>query len=122
MDNNIKSHFIERYINSASDDDRTDFKYVLIHLFKMSEADISTLQNKHINYPCNIGDTIYFVCPEGILNFSVIGFSVSDNTITSISVKNEYNYHCDLNPNGIGKNVFFTKDEADKKFSSLNIF
>lgn len=68
--------------------------------------------------PCRVGEKIYYINGKYIIEVEVVGYKV-DETGAWLFIGETYNpetnraYHCDLETERIGKNVFFTREEAE---------
>lgn len=84
-------------------------------LRKFAEAD---RDGRVVVLPCKVGDTVYFVNAKHILEFTVVGYAVSETGVSWV-----YSEHVDkigntnertFSPDRFGKNTFFTREEAEK--------
>lgn len=73
--------------------------------------------------PCKVGDTIYFVNAKQILEFTVVGYAVDETGISWV-----HSEHVDkigntnertFSPDRLGKNTFFTREEAEKALQEM---
>ena len=84
-------------------------------LRELSEAD---KDGRCVVLPCRVGEKIYYLNGKYIIEVEVVGYKV-DETGAWLFIGETYNpetnraYHCDLETERIGKNVFFTREEAE---------
>ena len=84
-------------------------------LRELSEAD---KDGRCVVLPCRVGEKIYYLNGKYIIEVDVVGYKV-DETGAWLFIGETYNpetnraYHCDLETERIGKNVFFTREEAE---------
>ena len=73
--------------------------------------------------PCKVGETVYFVNAKQILEFAVVGYAVDETGISwvhsehvdKIGNTNERSF----SPDRLGKNTFFTREEAEKALQEM---
>lgn len=84
-------------------------------LRELAEAD---KDGRVVVLPCKVGDTVYFVNANQILEFTVVGYSVDETGISWV-----YSEHVDktgntnertFSPDRFGKNTFLTREEAER--------
>lgn len=89
-------------------------------LVELSEADKG---GRCVMLPCKVGDTVYFVNAKHILEFTVVGYAVSETGVSWV-----YSEHVDkigntnertFSPDRFGKNTFFTREEAEKALQEM---
>lgn len=71
-----------------------------------------------VELPCDMFDLLYGIWTIGIHEVVVIGFHIVDNnyiTINTMCTEPEYEeYHMNIPAGLLGKEVFFTREEAEK--------
>lgn len=89
-------------------------------LRELAEAD---KDGRCVMLPCKVGDTVYFVNAKHILEFTVVGYAVSETGVSWV-----YSEHVDkigntnertFSPDRFGKNTFFTREEAEKALQEM---
>lgn len=95
----------------------TEFEGVPIdRLRELAEADKA---GRCVVLPCKVGEKIYYLNGKYIIEVDVVGYKVDENGAW-LFIGETYNpetnraYHCDLETERIGKNVFFTREEAER--------
>ena len=93
---------------------------LLKHIRKLAEAD---KDGRVVVLPCKVGDTVYFVNAKHILEFTVVGYAVSETGVSWV-----YSEHVDkigntnertFSPDRFGKNTFLTREEAEKALREM---
>ncbi len=81
-------------------------------------------RNRLVTLPCKVGDTVFNISENIILEYEVVGFSVDKAGVRIIYGEHHVNgsdetYSCNLAVDKIGETVFFIKPEAEAKLEEL---
>lgn len=98
------------------------FKDLLVK--KLGEYEDLEEQGRLVKLPCKVGDTVFNISENIILEYEVVGFSVDKAGVRLIYGEhhvdeNDETYSCNLSVDRIGKTVFLTKSEAEAKLKEL---
>lgn len=94
--------------------------YSISRMVELMKAD---KDGRVVVLPCKVGDTIYFVNAKQILEFTVVGYAVDETGISWV-----HSEHVDkigntnertFSPDRLGKNTFFTREEAEKALQEM---
>ena len=89
-------------------------------LQKLADYEDLEEQGLLLKLPCKIGDTLYFVSRNKIIEeLIVLKITYQDKFI--ITFRDESNDIGNVSEKYIGKTVFLTKEEAEEKLKELNI-
>nr|DAJ51005.1 MAG TPA: hypothetical protein [Caudoviricetes sp.] len=93
-------------------------------LEKIEEYEDLEGQNRLVELPCKVGDTVFNISENIILEYEVVGFSVDKAGVRLIYGEHHVNgsdetYSCNLAVDKIGETVFFTKPKAEAKLKEL---
>lgn len=100
------------------------YKMAIQALEKIEEyADLEG-QNRLVKLPCKVGDTVFNISENIVLEYEVVGFSVYNTGVRIIYGEHHVSgsdetYSCNLAVDKIGETVFFTKSEAEAKLKEL---
>lgn len=89
---------------------------------KLGEYEDLEEQGRLIKLPCKVGDTVFNISENIILEYEVVGFSVYKAGVRIIYGEHHVSgsdetYSCNLAVDRIGKTVFLTKSEAESKLT-----
>ena len=96
----------------------TEFGHDVMTVKDALEAVESAPTVNAVELPCNVGDLLYDTWPAGLHEVVVTGFQIDRNnhiTINAIRTESEFEeFHYNIQNNFLWKEVFFTREEAEK--------
>ena len=99
---------------------------IIIDGTKVDDVADHLLANGVIAPPCNVGDVVYMVTPNGnIRNLTVLGIDIEldekESKMTCLAVYEYEGNPCylQIQYSKFGKSVFLTKEEAEEKLEEL---
>lgn len=106
-----------RYLNSTSTAEIKGFEGVSVdRLLELAAAD---KEGRVAVLPCKVGKKIYYINGKYIIEVEVVHYTVDKNGAW-LFVGETYNpetsgiYHCNMRTEEIGKDVFLTREEAER--------
>ena len=89
-----------------------------------SYKDLETELEQSVKLPCNVGDTVYDLLIEDIIELEVIAINIGmrkkQNSLVVIS-KNDIGTNLTFELVDFGKTVFLTREEADKALETIKM-
>lgn len=116
----VREHAMEIYHQLKIYEDIAELCGGFDRLRELAEAD---KDERVVVLPCKVGETVYFVNGKQILEFTVVGYAVSETGVSWV-----YSEHVDkigntnertFSPDRFGKNTFFTSEEAEKALQEM---
>jgi len=105
-----------RYLNSTSIAEIKGFEGVSVD--RLQELAAADKEGRVVVLPCKVGDTVYLVNGNTILEFTVVGYSVDETGISWVyseyADKTGHTYERTFSPDRIGKDIFLTREEAER--------
>lgn len=91
---------------------------------KLEEYEDLSGQGKLIQLPCKVGDVVFNISENIILEYEVVGFSVDKTGARLIYGEHhvagdDETYSCNLSVDKIGETVFLTRSGAEAKLKEL---
>lgn len=95
-------------------------KYIIKHLEKLERYEDAEKQGLLVRLPCKVGDSLYCIVNGEVKKLKVHSFGVSAFGITDIEFKYVDGFKILRFIGELGKTVFLTREEAEKKLEEMN--
>ena len=90
---------------------------------RMKELAEADKDGRVVVLPCKVGDMVYFVNAKHILEFTVVGYAVSEIGVSWVYSEHVYKtghtYERTFSPDRIGKTTFLSREEAEKALAEM---
>ena len=90
---------------------------------RMKELAEADKDGRLVALPCKVGDMVYFVNAKHILEFTVVGYAVSEIGVSWVYSEHVYKtghtYERTFSPDRIGKTTFLSREEAEKALAEM---
>lgn len=106
-----KTIWMKEVIEEAFDNDTSRIE-------RAHELHVADKEGRVVVLPCKVGDTVYFVNANQILEFTVVGYAVDETGISWVHSehvdKTGHTNERTFSPDRFGKNTFLTREEAER--------